>query len=75
MIRLTRLDGSEIIINSELIEHIKIDADTVVTLTNGTSFVVRESWHELVERVIAFKQRVLSDRSTLAGGDRRPTGD
>ena len=65
MIRVTRLDHSEIVINSELIEHIKIDVDTVVTLTNGTSFVVRERWHELVEKVIEFKQRVLADRCSV----------
>ncbi|MDA8139492.1 MAG: flagellar FlbD family protein [Desulfobacteraceae bacterium] len=68
MISVTLLDGTEIVINSELIEHIKIEADTVVTLTNGTSFVVREQWHELVERVIAFKQRIISDRATLMSG-------
>jgi flagellar protein FlbD len=65
MIRLTRLNQSEIIINSDLIEHVEIGANTVVTLSDGNSFVVKESAEELVDRVVQFKRRIHEGRGTV----------
>jgi flagellar protein FlbD len=62
MIRLTRLNQSEIIMNSDLIEHIEIGANTVVTLTDGNSFVVQESPEEIVDRVVQFKRHIHEGR-------------
>ncbi len=59
MIRLTRLNQTELIINSDLIEHVEIGGDTVVKLTDGNSFVVMESPDEIIERVVRFKKRIL----------------
>ncbi len=60
MIKLTRLNHSEILVNSDLIEHIELTTDTVVVLTNGTSFVVKENPEEILERIVHFKRRVYS---------------
>lgn len=60
MIKLTRLNNSEILVNSELIEHIEMTTDTVVALTNGSSFVVKENPEEILERIVHFKRRVYS---------------
>ncbi len=60
MIKLTRLNGSEIVVNSDLIEHVELTTDTVVVLTNGTSFVVKESSEQIVEKTIEFKRQVFS---------------
>ena len=35
MIRLTRLNHAPMVLNSDLIEHIDVTPDTVITLTNG----------------------------------------
>ena len=61
MIKLTRLNNSEIILNSDLIEHIELTTDTVVTLTNGSCFVVKESAQEILERIVQFRRRVLNN--------------
>jgi flagellar protein FlbD len=58
MINVTRLNDTDVIINAELIEHIEPGVDTVISLTNGTSFVVKESWQEVIKRVIAYKQKI-----------------
>ncbi|MEW5976535.1 MAG: flagellar FlbD family protein [Acidobacteriota bacterium] len=58
MIKVTRLNNSEILVNPDLIEHIELTADTVVTLTNGSSFVVKESAQEILERIVQFKRRI-----------------
>ena len=58
MIEVTRLKGSKIIINAELIESIEETPDTVITLTNGKRYVVGEQASELVSRVIEYKRRI-----------------
>jgi flagellar protein FlbD len=43
-----------------LIEHIDMTPDTVVTLTSGQKIMVLESAEEVVEKVICFRQKLLS---------------
>lgn len=59
MIAVTRLDGSTLVVNAELIERIEATPDTVVTMANRETFVVRESPATLIERVLAYKRAVL----------------
>ena len=48
------------ILNADLIEHIDMTPDTVVSLTSGQKFMVLESAQEVVDKVIAFRQKLLS---------------
>ena len=52
MIRLTRLNHVPLMINSDLIEHLEMTPDTVITLTTGQKIMVLESAEEVLERVI-----------------------
>lgn len=61
MIQLTRLNHIPLVLNSDLIEHIEMTPDTVITLTSGQKIVVLEAAAEVVNRVVAFR------RSTLTG--------
>ncbi|HTS28766.1 MAG TPA: flagellar FlbD family protein, partial [Bryobacteraceae bacterium] len=58
MIQLTRLNHIPLVLNSDLIEHVEITPDTVITLTTGQKIVVRESAAEVVDRVIAFRRSI-----------------
>jgi flagellar protein FlbD len=60
MIRLTRLNHVPIVLNSDLIEHIDVTPDTVITLTNGQILRVRETAEEVVERIVEFRRRILA---------------
>jgi flagellar protein FlbD len=60
MIRLTRLNHVPMILNADLIEHIDMTPDTVVTLTSGQKFMVLESAEEVVDKVIVFRKKLLS---------------
>jgi flagellar protein FlbD len=60
MIRLTRLNQTELIINSDLIEHIEIGANTVIKLTDGNSFIVKENPEEIVDKVVQFKKNIFA---------------
>ena len=60
MIRLTRLNGSEMYINPALIELMEELPDTHITLTNGNRYIVLEPARVVIERIVAFNARVLS---------------
>ncbi len=69
MIRVSRLDGTELVINAELIELVETTPDTVLSLTDGKKFIVREPLEEVVERVIAYRQRAYLAMPVRAGTD------
>jgi flagellar protein FlbD len=60
MIRLSRLKGEPLVLNSDLIEHIETTPDTVITLTTGQKVMVQESPEEIVSRVIDFRRQILA---------------
>lgn len=57
MVTLTRLNGSAIVVNADLIEMLETTPDTVMTLTTGKKLVVKESVDEVVGKVIDYKRR------------------
>ncbi|MGC1870523.1 MAG: flagellar FlbD family protein [Acidobacteriaceae bacterium] len=66
MIELTRLNGEHMVVNSDLIRYAEASPDTVITLVTGDKIVVTESTSELIERVIAFRSRLL--QTAFPGG-------
>lgn len=57
MVRLTRLNHAPIVLNSDLIEHIDITPDTVISMTTGQVFRVLETAEEVVARIVEFRRR------------------
>lgn len=57
MISLTRLDHSNFYINDDLIVFVEETPDTIVTIQSGTKLLVRESAKEIVDKVVAFRNR------------------
>ena len=58
MIRLTRLNGGTFFLNPELIEHVETTPDTVITLTNGHQFMVREPVDEVIRLVLQYRREI-----------------
>ena len=58
MIEVTRLKGTKIIINAELIEVIEETPDTIITLTSGKKYIVSESGKEITDLVIDYKRKI-----------------
>ncbi len=56
MINVTRLDNSELVINSDLIEILEAIPETIIHLTTGKKIMVKETVDEIIERVTAFKR-------------------
>lgn len=68
VIRVSRLDGKEFVVNCLLIEAIEAVPDTVLSLTTGRKYVVRESVDEVIERAVHFHRQIglQTPRSTEA---------
>ena len=61
MIEVTRLNDKKMMLNAELVEMVEETPDTVISLTNGKKFVVKESEKEVRELVISYKKEVFAD--------------
>lgn len=62
MIRLTRLDGRQFIVNAELIEMFEATPETVITLTiDRKRMIVKESVDEVLQRAIEYKRVIFSE--------------
>jgi flagellar protein FlbD len=59
VIIVTRLHGSTLAVNCDLIERVESTPETVLTLVDGSRYVVRESVAEIVDRVRAFRASVV----------------
>lgn len=68
MIQLTRLNDERFALNTDLVERIEATPDTVLTLIDGTKYVVAEPLEVVIDRVIGFRARVVA----AAGGESAP---
>ena len=72
MILLTRLNGPQMAVNADLIERAEATPDTVLTLVDGTKYLVAESVEEVIDRVRAFRASVLVAAKELEENADRP---
>ena len=56
MINVSKLNGSEFVINCEQIEKIENHPDTTITMMNGHVYIVQQSLEEIRERVVEYKR-------------------
>ncbi len=56
MIDVTKMNGMNITINSDLIETVEDTPDTVITLTTGRKIIVKESRQTIKKLVKSFKR-------------------
>jgi len=62
VIRITKFDGSSVMLNPEQIQTIEATPDTVITLTTGTQILVRDKVDDLVSAFCDYKKRIHSSR-------------
>lgn len=58
MITVTRLDKRVVVLNADLIKMIESTPDTIITLINGDTVIVRESVDDVVRRAIDYARQV-----------------
>jgi flagellar protein FlbD len=57
MIKVTRLNGKEFVVNAEQIEFAEETPDTVISLISGKKIVVNENIDQVIDKVIEYKKR------------------
>jgi flagellar protein FlbD len=58
MIPLVRLDGSEVVVNADLIATVEKTPDTMLTLTTGHHILVKDSVEDVVARVVEYRRKI-----------------
>jgi len=58
MITVTRLDKRVVVLNAELIKMIEATPDTIITLINGDTLLIKESVDEVVRRAIDYARQI-----------------
>ena len=56
MIKLSRLDGEQFVLNADLIRYVESRPDTFITLTSGERLVVTETMDEVLDRAVRYQQ-------------------
>lgn len=60
MITVTKLNDKEVIINSDFIELIESNPDTMITMTTARKIIVKETIEELIEKITTYKKIINS---------------
>lgn len=60
MLQLTRLSGPVFALNPDLIERAEATPDTVLTLVNGSKYVIRESLDELTTMIRDYRADIIA---------------
>jgi flagellar protein FlbD len=56
MIKVTKLNGSELVVNADLIEFVESTPDTLISLTTGRKIMVREGLDDVVGKALAYRR-------------------
>ncbi|VTR77546.1 MULTISPECIES: flagellar FlbD family protein [Cellulomonas] len=60
MIIVTRLNGAQFGVNPDLLQRVDSAPDTILTLIDGTKYIVRESMAEVIARVNEHRAHLLA---------------
>ena len=56
MIKVTKLNNDEIVVNADLIEFVEANPDTIISLISGKKIMVKESPQEIIKRTAAYRR-------------------
>lgn len=56
MIKLTRLNGEEFVVNAALIQYVESRPDTYITLTTDDRLIVKESVDQVIEKSVEYSR-------------------
>ena len=61
MIKLEKLNGTQVVVNADIIESVEAAPDTVLNLATGNRFIVKNPVDDVIARVIEYKKKVYSE--------------
>ncbi|SKC74391.1 flagellar FlbD family protein [Maledivibacter halophilus] len=65
MIYVSRLNGEILAVNSDLIEFIEANPNTVISMTTGRKIVVNENVDEIIVKILEHKKRIFADNDPI----------
>ena len=69
MIVLSKLNGTEFVLNCELIETIYANPDTTIHLPDGRIYIVKETMEQVIQKSVAYKREIFRDLLSLNNDD------
>ncbi|MEW6755831.1 MAG: flagellar FlbD family protein [Candidatus Latescibacterota bacterium] len=57
MIKVTRLNTSQVVVNAEMIEFVEAIPDTIISMISGKKLMVAESVDTVIGLIIQYRQR------------------
>lgn len=58
MIKVTKLNGTQLVVNADLIEFIEAIPDTLISLTTGRKIIVLEELDDVIRRSLEYRSKV-----------------
>jgi flagellar protein FlbD len=65
MIKVTRLNDIEMVVNPEKIQSVQATPDTLITFTNKDRLMVKEPVEELSRRIMDYRRMVLQNQVSV----------
>lgn len=65
MILVTRINGAVFALNPDLVERVDCTPDTIVTLVDGTKYIIAESVPEFIDSVRHYRASLIAQASRL----------
>ena len=69
MIQVTRLNGTKLFVNAEMIRLVEGTPDSVISLIDNSKIIVKETPQEVIARIIAYQQTVRQPLSNKDGSE------
>ena len=66
MIKVTRLNDIEMVVNAEKIQSVQATPDTLITFTNKDRLMVKEPVEELSKRIMDYRRMVFQKQTSAA---------
>ncbi|MHC4870224.1 MAG: flagellar FlbD family protein [Planctomycetota bacterium] len=58
MIKLTKINGNEFVLNADLIKFIEETPDTIITLSNGEKVIVKEDTDKVIRGAVEYYRQL-----------------
>ncbi len=59
MVTLTKIDGSRISVNPDMIKFVEETPDTVITMFTGEKMLVREPQEFIIQKIMLLRRKIL----------------
>jgi len=69
MITLTRLTGAPFALNPDLVERVDCTPDTVITLVDGTKYLVSETLQEVSDTILGYRASIIALAGAYTSAD------